>query len=135
MKIEVKKLNALGKFTGDIEFDYEPPENLCLVPLCRIEGKVHIKGDYEIYEDDSVGVNFTVSYRLSGQCSYCLNDASADVEKTFEILFVTENDPDNYSYDGYSIDLKTAVNDAILFSQPNVILCREDCQGIDINNK
>ena len=135
MKIEVKKLNALKKYNGSFAFEYRPSADACLIPRCSIDGDVKVKGSYEIYEDDSVGVNFTVSYRLSGQCSYCLNDASADVEKTFEILFVTGNDPDNYSYDGYSIDLKTAVNDAILFSQPNVILCREDCQGIDINNK
>lgn len=135
MKIEVKKLNALKKYTGDIEFDYEAPADMCLIPLCKIDGKVHVKGEYEIYEDDSVGVNFTVSYRITGQCSYCLKEAGADVEKAFEILFVPEDDPDNYSYDGISINLETAVNDAILFSQPNIILCREDCTGIDINNK
>ena len=134
MKIEVKKLNALKKYTGDFEFDYEPPKDACLIPLCAIDGKVHIKGDFEIYEDDSVGVNFTVSYRINGQCSYCLEKARADIEKAFEILFVPEDDPENYSYDGITINLQTAVNDAILFSQPNIILCREDCTGIDVNN-
>ena len=134
MKIEVKKLNALKKYTGDFEFDCEPPEDACLIPLCKIDGKVHVKGDFEIYEDDSVGVNFTVSYRISGQCSYCLEKASADIEKAFEILFVPEDDPENYSYDGITINMETAVNDAILFSQPNIILCKEDCTGIDVNN-
>ena len=134
MKIEVKKLNAQKKYTGGFEYDYEAPSDMCLVPLCEIEGKVHVKGEYEIYDDDSVGVNFSVSYRLSGQCSYCLEKAVKDVEKTFEILFVTEDDPENYSYDGNSIGLTTAVNDAILFSQPNILLCREDCTGIDVNN-
>lgn len=134
MKIEVKKLNALKKYTGGFEFDYEPPADICLVPLCKIDGKVGVKGSYEIYGDDSVGVTLTVSYRLSGQCSYCLNPAVKDVERTFEILFVPEDDPDNYSYDGITINLETAVNDSILFSQPKIILCREDCSGIDVNN-
>ena len=134
MKIEVKKLNALKKYTGNFEFDYEPPENFCLIPLCKIEGKVAIKGEYEIYEDDSVGVNFTVSYLIVGQCSYCLKEAFKQVEKTFEVLFVPEDDQENYSYDGITINLKAAVDDAILFSQPNLILCREDCSGIDVNN-
>ena len=134
MKIEVKKLNALKKYTGGFEFDYEPPQDLCLIPLCKIDGKVSVKGDYEIYEDDSVGVNFKVNYRIVGQCSYCLEKAEKCIEKAFEILFVTEDDQDNYHYDGISIDLKTAVNDAILFSQPNLILCKEDCTGIDVNN-
>ena len=89
----------------------------------------------ERYSDDSVGVKLTVKYLLKGQCSYCLNDAQKFIEKTFDILFVTEDDRENYIYDGISINLKTAVDDAILFSQPNILLCREDCTGIDINNK
>ena len=135
MKLEIKKLNALKKYTGDFECEYEPPKDICLVPLCGIEGKVFVGGKYEIYDDDSVGVDFTVRYRIVGQCSYCLEDAEKDVEKAFEILFVTGDDEDNYHYDGISIDLKPAVNDAILFSQPNLILCKEDCTGIDVNNK
>lgn len=135
MKIEVKKLNALKKYTGGFEFEYNPPQSLCLVPLCKIAGAVRVKGDYEIYDDDSVGVNLTVGYRIEGQCSYCLSEAACNVEKTYDILFVTEDETEDYSYDGTSIDLTTAVNDAILFSQPNIVLCREGCTGIDVNNK
>ena len=135
MKIQVKKLNALKKYSGSFEFDYEPPADLCLIPLCKIEGSVQISGNYEIYDDDSVGINFTVKYLITGQCSYCLNDAKKQIEKPFEVLFVPEDDSDNYSYDGVTIDLTTAVNDAILFSQPNLLLCREDCAGIDVNKK
>lgn len=134
MKIEVKKLNALSKFNGDFEFDYDPPKDACLIPLCKIEGKVKVVGSYEIYEDDGVGVNLTVKYRIIGQCSYCLERAEKYIEKAYDILFVTDDDPDNYHYDGISINLKTAVDDAILFSQPNIILCKEDCTGIDVNN-
>ena len=134
MKLEVKRLNALKKYTGDFSFEVEPEQDSCLIPLCKIDGSVRVDGNYEIYDDDSVGVNFKVVYRITGQCSYCLKDAARDIEQTFEILFVPEEDPDNYSYDGVSIDLTTAVNDAILFSQPNILLCKEDCTGIDVNN-
>ena len=134
MKIEVKKLNAVGQYTGSFEFEYEPPSDICLIPLCNIDGKVQVKGEFEIYEDDCVGVNFTVKYKISGQCSYCLKPAMQDIDSASEVLFVPEDDPDNYSYDGNSIDLTTAVNDAILFSQPNILLCRKDCTGIDVNN-
>lgn len=135
MKIEVKKLNALKKYTGVFDFDYLPPDDICIIPLCKIDGTVKVEGGYEIYEDDSVGVNFTVKYGIKGQCSYCLKDTQTTVEKSFDVLFVTENDDDNYLYDGINIDLKTAVDDAILFSQPNILLCGEDCTGIEINNK
>ncbi len=135
MKIPVKKFVAQGKYSGDIGFEYEPSADLCLIPLCKIDGKVRVFASYEIYDDDSVDINYTVKYRLTGQCSYCLKDTSKEVEKSFDVTFVPYGDADNYSYDGINIDLTTAVNDAILFSQPNVLLCRADCTGIDVNNK
>ncbi len=135
MEIEVRKLNALKKYEGEFVFDYEPPADLCLIPLCSIEGKVKVEGNYVIYDDDSVGVTLTVKYGLVGQCSYCLSDARQDIAYTTEILFVTETDEENYKYDGIKINLKTAVNDAILISQPNVLLCKEGCTGIDVTNK
>lgn len=135
MKIQVQKQIALKQYTGSFEFQYEPAEGSCLVPLCRIDGEVKVSGSYEIYEDDSVGVNFSVEYVISGQCSYCLNDAKQSIKQDFDVLFVIEDDNDNYTYDGRVIDLTTAVTDAILFSQPNLILCKEDCGGIDVNNK
>ena len=135
MKIQVQKQIALKQYTGSFEFQFEPPEGTCLVPLCHIDGAVAVSGSFEIYDDDSVGVNLTVEYVISGQCSYCLNDARQTVKQDFDLLFVTEEDEDNYTYDGRVIDLTTAVTDAILFSQPNLILCKEDCGGIDVNNK
>lgn len=134
MKIQVKKLIALNKFTGEFDYEYRPSKDSCLIPLCEISGDVRVKGNYEIYEDDSVAVNFSVSFLIKGQCSYCLKDAEKRIEKEFEVLFVPEDDPDNYTYDGIAIDLTTAVDEAILFSQPNILLCKEDCTGIDVNN-
>ncbi len=135
MKIQVQKQIALKRYTGDFEFQFDPPEGTCLIPLCQINGAVKVCGSFEIYDDDSVGVNFTVEYVISGQCSYCLNNANQEIKQDFDVLFVTGEDPDNYTYDGRVIDLTTAVTDAILFSQPNLILCKEDCGGIDVNNK
>ena len=134
MKIEVKRLNALGKYTGSFKFEYDAPADLCIVPLCKIDGKVKVEAGYEIYADDSVGVSLNIAYRITGQCSYCLKETARDIEKVYDILFVTEDDSENYYYDGVNIDLTTAVNDSILFSQPNVVLCN-DCAGIDADNK
>ena len=131
MELEVKRLIAHGKYAGSFSFDYVPPENLCLVPLCEL-GKVKVEGEYEIFDDDSVEIKLTVKYLLSGQCSYCLNEAKKEVSYLTEVLFVTEKDDENYYYDGNKINLKTAVDDAILMSQPHVLLCKEDCKGIDV---
>lgn len=132
MELEIKKLNALRKYTGEFSFEYAPAEDLNLVPLCKINGMVKVSGEYEIFDDDSVEIRLTVDYYLKGQCSYCLNDAEKQIKFTTEVLYLTEKDNDNYYYDGNKLDLKPAVNDAILISQPNVLLCKEDCKGIDV---
>ena len=132
MILEVKKLNAQKKYSGNFEFDYSPCDNLCLLPLSEIQTPVKVTGEYEIYEDDSVGIKLTVAYKITGQCSYCLNAAEEDVNFTSDILFVPEKDDDNYYYDGIKINLETAAKDAILISQPAVLLCKKDCKGIDV---
>jgi uncharacterized metal-binding protein YceD (DUF177 family) len=93
-----------------------------------------VEGDYIIYEDESVGVKFKITYTLKGQCSYCLEDAQKTVEFESDVLYVRDKeDLDNYYYDGIKIDLTTAVDDALLISQPDVLLCKEGCDGIKIN--
>lgn len=133
MIIEVKRLLSKGKYTGEFEYDFTPDEDRTVVPLSTIDS-VHVRGSYEIFDDDSVSVKLTLSYVLKGQCSYCLADAVQPVEYSTEVLFVTDKgDSDNYVYDGARLDLKHAVDDALLFSQPSVLLCKEGCEGIKIN--
>ena len=69
MEIEVKKLNALKKYTGSFEFDYLPDSDLSLVPLSNIDCSVKVFGNYEIYDDDSVEVILNIAYKLVGKCS------------------------------------------------------------------
>ena len=58
---------AKGEYTGDFSFDYQPPQDLNLLPLCRIEGGVKVEGSYEIFDDDEVEVTLKLCYRLVGQ--------------------------------------------------------------------
>jgi uncharacterized metal-binding protein YceD (DUF177 family) len=134
MFIEVKKLIAHKQYEGKFSFSYTPPKDKLLLPLCSFEGDVKVEGEYVIYEDDAVGVKFKITYMLKGQCSYCLEDAQKTVEFDSDVLYVLDkDDADNYYYDGNKLDLTTAVDDALLISQPDVLLCKEDCGGIKIN--
>ena len=131
MILEIKKLMARGSYTGDFSFGYQPPQDFNLLPLCRIENGVKVEGSYEIFEDGEVEVTLKISYKLVGQCSYCLADAEKQIEyETEPLLFVTDKDDcDNYVYDGNRLDLSQAVADALLFSQPKVLLCDSGCKG------
>jgi uncharacterized metal-binding protein YceD (DUF177 family) len=134
MIIEVKKLNLRKQYEGNFSFDYTPQQDKVLLPLCSFDGNVKVEGEYVIYEDESVGVKFKITYTLKGQCSYCLEDAQKTIEFLSDVLYVRDkDDADNYYYDGIKIDLTTAVDDALLISQPDVLLCKEGCDGIKIN--
>ena len=132
MVIDIARQIALKNYRGSFSFDYDCPQELVILPAARIEGKVKVTGEYEIYDDDSVGVALKISYLVAGQCSYCLEPAKKQVEYESDVLYLTEDYGENYSYNGLKLDLTTAVNDAVLFSQPQVLLCREGCGGIDI---
>ena len=132
MIIDVVRQTALKKYSGSFSFEYDCPAGLVILPSADIVGKVKVSGEFEIYDDDSVGVRLRLSYLLRGVCSYCLEPAEQRVEYENDVLYLTEDDGENYSYNGLKIDLTTAVNDAVLFSQPQILLCSPDCKGIDI---
>ncbi len=134
MNIDVARGISLKKYTGDFSYDYDCSGELILLPSTRIDGPVRVSGTYEIYDDDSVGVTLKIKYLLCGRCSYCLENAQSEVDFTEDILFIPggKDDGENYSYNGSKIDLTTAVNDAVIFSQPEILLCRQDCKGIEI---
>ena len=133
MIIDIARQIALKKYGADFSFEYDCPAELVILPGASIEGKVKVYGSYDIYDDDTVGVTLKLSYLLCGQCSYCLEPAKQQAEYEQDVLFVPEDDGENYSYDGLKINLTTAVNDAVLFSQPQILLCKPDCKGIDLN--
>ncbi len=133
MILEIRKLLTRKSYGGSFEFDYAPAAEKLMLPLCKVDGAVKVSGEYEIYDDDSVAITLNLRYKLSGQCSYCLKSAEKEVEYSSEVLFVTEKDDDNYYYDGMKLDLTAAVDDAFIFSQPNVLLCKDGCGGVEIN--
>lgn len=124
MELDIRKLLMQKKYSGEFNFEYVPNEKLSLIPLVEIKD-VKVSGDYEIYDDDSVSVNLIVSYRLEGKCSYCLNSAHGQVAYSQEVLFLLKDDGENYCYNGIKLNLNTAVKDAILLSQPGILLCAE----------
>lgn len=127
MVLEIKRLLAKGEYIGNISFEFVPDKEALLIPLCSFDGAVSFDGEYEIFDGDEVELKFEITYKLKGQCNYCLSDAERVVKFSSEVLFVTDKDDlDNYYYDGVRLDLSKAISDALLISQPDVLLC-EGC--------
>ncbi len=130
MIIDIRKLNAQKKYSGSMEFEYSAPESLIEIPYVQFAAPVKIVFDYDLFEDDSLEIRGTVSYRLEGKCSRCLKDSAVEVEGELDAYFESRKDYEDYGYTNGIVDLKKAVEDAIMASMPFTISCGEDCEGI-----
>ena len=135
MIIDVRKLNAQKKYTGSMEFDYSAPQELIEIPFVKFASPVKVRFDYELFEDDSLEIRGTVSYRLEGQCSRCLKDAAKDMEGEIDAYFQPFKNGEDYSYSGGVIDLTQAINEAVMASMPFTLSCGDDCHGIAFSSE
>ena len=130
MVIDIRKLNAQKSYFGEMEFSYNAPESLLNIPMAVFDGPISIKFEYDLYEDNAFEIRGKVSYRLKGQCTRCLRDASVAVEGELNALFEPKQDAEDYSYVGGVVDITQAVNDAVVFSLPFTVLCENECESI-----
>ena len=130
MVIDIRKLNAQKKYSGEMEFEYSAPESLIEIPFVRFATPVKISFSYELYEDDALEIRGTISYRLEGQCSRCLKETSAEIVGELDALFESRKDYEDYGYSNGVVDLKKSVEDAIMASMPFLLSCSEECEGL-----
>ncbi len=130
MKIDVRKLNAQKMYEGNMEFSYSAPENLVEIPFVKFAEPVKVSFAYELFEDNSLEIRGTVSYTLQGQCSRCLKETSQVVEGELDAYFEPRPDFEDYGYTNGVIDLKKAVDEAIMASMPFVLSCGEECEEL-----
>ena len=135
MIIDIRKLNAQKKYSGRMEFEYSAPETLIEIPFVKFVGPVKIVFDYDLYEDDSLEIRGTVSYRLEGQCSRCLKEAAQNVVGEINAYFENRKDYEDYGYTNGVVNITQAVEDAIMASMPYVLSCGEDCETISYNGE
>ena len=130
MILDIRKLNAQKKYSGDMEFEYSAPESLIEIPLVNFASKVKVSFSYDILEDDSVEIRGVLTYRIAGQCSKCLQSTEMEVEGELDAYFQPKKDAEDYSYSNGVIDLTRVVDDAIMSSMPFLLSCGDDCVGL-----
>lgn len=130
MILDVKRLNGLKEYSGEREFSFNPSETLIDIPYVSFFGEAKAKISYDIFDDDLVEIRGCVEYRLKGLCSRCLNDAEESVCGEIFARYTKEGDGEDYAYDGRTIDLSELFNDAVVFSVPRVLSCKDGCVGI-----
>ena len=133
MQIDIRKLNAQKKYSGSMEFECSVPETFIEIPFVKFSGPVKVKFDYELYEDDSLEIQGSISYGLEGQCSRCLKETSTQIEGELSAYFQAGKDYEDYGYTNGIVDLRQAVEDAVMASMPFTLSCGEDCQELSYN--
>ncbi len=135
MILDIRKLNAQKRYSGELEFEYSAPETLVEIPFVEFSAPVKVRFVYDILEDDSVEIRGLVIYRLQGQCSKCLKDTETEVEGELDAYFQPVKDAEDYSYSNGIVDLTRAVDDAIMASMPFLLSCGEACRGMEYRNE
>ena len=135
MIIDIRKLNAQKKYSGSMEFEYSAPETLIEIPFVKFAAPVKVAFEYDLYEDDSLEIHGTVTYRLEGKCSRCLKEAAQEVVGEMDAYFENRKDFEDYGYTNGIVHLENAVEDAIMASMPFTLSCGEDCEGLSWTEK
>ncbi len=66
-------------------------------------------------------------------CANCLEEAHAEVENTFDEVFLRNGDPEDdeiFAYEGHEVCLDKLVMSYAVMALPIRFLCREDCPGL-----
>ncbi len=131
MVIDVNLLKRQGKTSESFVFPITIDKELALSPdyefsEAEINCEVFLNGG-------NVDVYGTLSYVVSGQCARCLGHAGTKVEISFDEVFSERPQEDEYRFKSGKIDLSELIKDNVLFSQPTILLCKEDCEGIKVD--
>lgn len=127
MVIDVNKLARQGKEFEEIYFDFPVKQDLILSEEMKIES-----GSFngEVLLQDKIYINGTLTIKVTGPCSRCLENAEQLIEIQVEEVFSQRPEEDEYRYKSGLVDLTEMINDKILSNQPSILLCKNDCKGL-----
>ena len=93
---------------------------------------IAVKGEV-VGSSETVGVEAVVTATVHSRCARCLEAVSLPISAEMQAVFARQpdpNDPDQYAFEGYTVDPSEAVKDALVLQLPMRFLCREDCRGL-----
>lgn len=135
MRIDLRKIKRAGKDSESFCFEFTPSDDIITLPDTTFAEPVKVTGEVKIAGSDAV-VSAEVWFKLSGQCSRCLEPAWFEDAVILNEDFVPEpGDGENYTYSKDVVDLTQAVTELLIISMPMVLLCKSDCEGIEMTDE
>jgi uncharacterized protein len=90
------------------------------------------KGTY-VGTSESVSIEAEVTATVVSRCARCLGEVTFPVVAQMQAVYAHEpdpEDPDQYGFEGSSLELTDAIKDALVLELPLRFLCSEDCKGL-----
>jgi Predicted metal-binding, possibly nucleic acid-binding protein len=82
---------------------------------------------------DTVNIEATARCEARSLCARCRESVSLPITAQIHALYAREpdpEDPDQYSFEAYTLDILDAARDAVVLELPFRFLCGEDCKGL-----
>lgn len=141
MRVDVKTITRNIGDSLEIKVTGSPEEIALSSQEYAFMQPVEFEGIVRNADKDVMVLQGTVRTSVASRCARCLKDVVSQIEATLDVTYRSQYfrdahpgedaDPEEeYTFDGYSIELDRAIRDSLILSLPFRTLCEADCKGI-----
>ncbi len=140
MRVEIRTIIRNIGSSIEIKTKISPEEIELSYQDIEFTQDVEFEGSVTSADKDLMILKGIAGTVIKSQCARCLKDVEtrivADINATFKSHYqrdtdlTREADPEEeYTYEGYSIELDKVLKDSLILALPSKFICSEDCKG------
>lgn len=131
MVIDLKDMARRGEVEAPFRFEFEPSNDLMILPGGSFISPAVIEGVVERYEGKAF-LSGKLYFTVKADCSRCLKPAAKQIEVEFDEEFRPApcKTEDVFVYEKDKIDISALTQQLILTNTPYAIYCKDDCRGL-----
>lgn len=141
MRVDIKTISRNIGASLEIKTMGRPEEIALSFQEYEFSQPVEFDGVVSCADKEVLILKGIVSTVWTSRCARCLKEVVSRIEANVDVAFKsqyhrdphTEDDADpeeEYTYEGYSIELDRALRDSLILALPSKVLCSSDCKGI-----
>jgi len=141
MRVDIKTISRNIGASLEINTTCSPEEIALSFQEYEFSQPVEFDGIVSNTDKDVLVLKGIVSTVLESKCARCLKDVVLQIEAKIDVTFrarysrdpQTQDNADpeeEYTYEGYSIELDRVLRDSLILALPYKVLCVESCKGI-----
>jgi uncharacterized protein len=141
MRVDIKTISRITGASLEIKATGRPEEIALSFQGYEFSQPVEFDGVVSNTGNEGFVVKGIVSTVWTSRCARCLEEVISRIEADVNVAFKSlhhrdasaqdNTDPEEeYTYQGYSIELDQALRDILILALPYRVLCSENCMGI-----